>query len=704
MWRGPEQNGISRETGLVDKWSPPNSENPKGENLLWSNPDYASRSTPVVMKGRLYLIAPVDQDTKRWGERLICADAATGKKIWEHRWNVYLSDVPGERVSWSSAVADPASDRIFAQGVCGYFVCCDALTGKVLWSHSMHEEFGLLSTYGGRTNFPIVFENLVIISSVMTGWGEYARPNHRFIAFDKNDGKIVWVSGTRPLPDDTTYSTPTLGVLGGQTQMVFGAGDGGLYSFQPRTGREVWKYNMSKRGMNVSPVIDGDKVYMCQSEENLDDNSMGSVVALTGTGKGVVDKTNIVWRTKEIMVGKSSPVIVDGRIYTIDDGAGLFVVDEKTGKLLGKQKLGTMFRGSPLFADGRFYLCDATGRWAIGKPTADGIKVIHKLKLSGEVHASPIVSNGRIYLPTTENFYCIGKEGHTVAGTPRPETAKETAASEGDAAELLQVVPAESLVRPGETVQFEARLYNARGQFLKTTPATFKVDANGVVDETGKYVATSEKIHGASILTASVGKLKALVRIRIVPDLPWTFDFSDGKVPVPWVGANYRHVVREINGEKVMVKVTTIPKGTRSQAWFGHTDLHDYTIQADVLGNKKDGKVPDIGITGQRYTLDLKGASQEVMIRSWEPTRRAAVTKKFAWKPGVWYVMKLRSENQGDTVVCKGKIWERGQPEPDAWTIEAVDETPNKNGSPGLYANATNAEIFYDNIKVYANP
>ena len=34
----------------------------------------------------------------------------------------------------------------------------------------------------------------------------------------------------------------------------------------------------------------------------------------------------------------------------------------------------------------------------------------------------------------------------------------------------------------------------------------------------------------------------------------------------------------------MMVKVTTIPKGTRSQSWMGPTDLHDYTVQADVQG------------------------------------------------------------------------------------------------------------------------
>ena len=53
--------------------------------------------------------------------------------------------------------------------------------------------------------------------------------------------------------------------------------------------------------------------------------------------------------------------------------------------------------------------------------------------------------------------------------------------------------------------------------------------------------------------------------------LPWKFDFSDGEVPVTWIGARYRHVVRDVDGNKVMVKVTTIPKGPRSQAILGPT-------------------------------------------------------------------------------------------------------------------------------------
>ncbi len=69
----------------------------------------------------------------------------------------------------------------------------------------MHEEFGLLSTYGGRTNTPVVFEDMIIVHSVVVGWGEVATPAHRFIAMDKNTGEVRWFNGTGLRPEDTTF-------------------------------------------------------------------------------------------------------------------------------------------------------------------------------------------------------------------------------------------------------------------------------------------------------------------------------------------------------------------------------------------------------------------------------------------------------------------------------------------------------------------
>src|SRR5207253_8130781 len=120
--------------------------------------------------------------------------------------------------------------------------------------------------------------------------------------------------------------------------------------------------------------------------------------------------------------------------------------------------------------------------------------------------------------------------------------------------------------------------------------------------------------------------------IRVVPPLPWKFDFQsipltenpltkvkEGQPSITWIGLRYRHVIRELAGRKVMVKVNTIPKGTHSQGWMGQEDLHDYTIAADVRATTNSQTAPetgmgDIGLIAQRYTLMLIGAGQQLRI------------------------------------------------------------------------------------------
>ena len=179
-WRGPEMNGISREKGLVGSWDPETK-----ENLLWKKTELATRATPIVMRGKLYTICRDKPETTQEGEKIVCADAVTGDIKWENINNVFLSDAPAERVGWSSVTGDPQTGHIYAQGLCGFLQCIDGETGKTLWSHSLSEEYGILSTYGGRTNLPTIFEDLVIVSGVTTGWGDQAIPAHRFIAFHK---------------------------------------------------------------------------------------------------------------------------------------------------------------------------------------------------------------------------------------------------------------------------------------------------------------------------------------------------------------------------------------------------------------------------------------------------------------------------------------------------------------------------------------
>ncbi len=707
QWRGPEGNGISRETGLIDEWDP-NAQGTEG-NVLWRSEELAGISTPIVMNGKLYTIVRSDAGTPRDCEKVVCVDAATGKKIWESRDNVFLSDVPAERIGWANCAGDPTTGNVYAIGACGFLKCLDGESGKTLWDCSLNEEYGILTTYGGRLTTPIVFEDLVIVGGVIIGWGDTARPTHRLLAFDKKDGTLVWINGTRPLPEDTTYSTPAVCVLDGQAAIVFGSGDGGVHAWQPRTGKEIWTFDFSLRGLNISPVVVDNRVYTSQAEENAGNAaSMGSIVCIDGAGSGDISKSGQVWRAPG-MIGKSSPLVLDGRLYAFDDGGKLHILDAQTGEAVTKRPIklvGTIMRSSPLYADGKIYAC-TTSAWHVLEPTKSGAKLINRMRLDAEdeVAGSPIVSHGRIYLPTTSRLYCLGKPNATPHATERPAPPRETPVNQEDEVAQVQLIPAEALLKPGDKQTFAIKLFNARGQFLRDADkADFTLVGPGEVTPGGTFTAASDAGHKATIVTAKVGEARGQSRVRVVPDFPWKFDFASGEVPVTWVGARYRNIVRDVDGNPVMVKVTTIPKGTRSQAIMGQNQHHDYTIQADVLGVPTNGKLPDTGLIAQRYTMDLMGDHQQIQIRSWtSQLDRFSKSVPFKWDGNTWYTMKLRAESSGGKAVLKGKVWKRGEPEPKQWTIEAVDEAPNLVGSPGLFGNAQTAEIFVDNISVTEN-
>jgi hypothetical protein len=102
--------------------------------------------------------------------------------------------------------------------------------------------------------------------------------------------------------------------------------------------------------------------------------------------------------------------------------------------------------------------------------------------------------------------------------------------------------------------------------------------------------------------------------------------------------------------------------------------------------------------------MDLRGAAQEVQLRTWGAQLRIDKTVKYEWKPNVMYTMKLTvavKEGQG---IIRGKVWPTGGKEPDEWTATLTDPTPVTSGSPGLFGNATDAEIVLDNIRVTPNP
>ncbi|MBX5495193.1 MAG: serine/threonine protein kinase, partial [Bryobacteraceae bacterium] len=269
----------------------------------------------------------------------------------------------------------------------------------------------------------------------------------------------------------------------------------------------------------------------------------------------------------------------------------------------------------------------------------------------------------------------------------------------------LQVVPAEILIKPGQTVRLRARLFDDKGRFIRETPAGWKLEGlKGTVKPNGEFTAAADAGAQAGRIVAAASNLSGTVRVRVIPSLPWTFDFNSMTgVPPYWVNATGKNAIRDLDGNKVLAKLADNPFTKRARAFFGPTNLSNYTVEAEVRAIEKRRQMGDAGVVAQRYQLTLFGNSQKLELQSWQPETTRTVSKRFVWKPDTWYKLKLRVEPAADgKVIARGKAWPASEPEPAEWTIERTDPIPNLKGSPGIYADAP-FEVFFDNVKVTPN-
>jgi outer membrane protein assembly factor BamB len=730
FWRGPQQNGVSTEHDLPASFSI----NPKdpGSNLIWKVP-YGCRSTPIIMKGRVYLNNRAG-DGVHEQERVMCLDAATGKKLWERRFNVFFTDIVSVRLGWTNLVGDPATGNVYWHGTQGFLMGFDR-DGKVLWQHQLTEAFGRISGYGGRLTSPIVDGDLVIMGFPNASWGNQGKGANRFLALNKLTGTPVWWSDVA-VPPATYFSNPVVAVINGQRLLITGATDGAAYGVQVRTGKVIWGYRFSGGPVNSSPVVEGTRVYICGGEENPDNNLIGRVICLDA-GAVQDGKPKVVWQRDGIKVKYTTPVLHDKRLYVCDDTARLYCFDAKDGKQLWKFAYGRNARASPVWADGKIYLPEFNAKFHILEPGPRKCVRLHEQffpSLDGtsdvEIYASPAVADGRVFFSTQDETCCIGKMNRAVKAEPIPPGPKEVPASDGKVA-WLQLVPADVILRPGEGAMFKVNAFDAQGLplamqvkglwFLPSppTPPNAKKPPpalQGEVTQDGKLTVTPLLTSQAGLVKVEAGGLSAQARVRVVPRLPYVQDFEklpDGAVPGGWVNCAGKFAVRTLpDGAKVLAKIaaTSSPLLSRAYTFIGPPTMTGYTIEADVQGEQKGRDLPDMGVTANRYTFKLVGNTQNLRLTSWNAIPRIDQTIAFPHKAGVWYRMKLTVDVQGDKAVARGKVWPRGDAEPNAWTVEVVDPQPNREGSPALYGyltgyidNQWTTGAYFDNVRITAN-
>ncbi|MDQ3489307.1 MAG: PQQ-binding-like beta-propeller repeat protein, partial [Acidobacteriota bacterium] len=533
-WRGPARTGASTEKGLPEKWSP------AGENLAWRVP-IGGRSSPVVFGDHLYLQTSSGEGATLQ-ERIVCLNADTGKQLWEHRYNLFTSDAPAHRIAWSSPAVDTTSGNVFAISGGGLLMSLSA-DGKLLWERSLAEEFGMWTTHGGRMSSPIIDGEQVIVSGLTFMWGASANGAHRFLSFDKKTGRTNYVSSPEGRPTDTIYANAYIADVNGVRTFFSGGSDGAMHAIKVNTGEKIWSWRVSQRGLNTAALGVGDDIIITHSEENLGSSEMGMIAAVPMASKGELADKDARWLTRGIQAGYASPVTDGERLYVLDNGGVLIALDLKTGKPLWHESLGTIAKASPVFADGKLYVGtentgDAGGKFFIIRPTAAKAEILDQDFLgtpekSELIIASPIVARGRIYVTSMDALYAIGPKGvGKPAAAPAPAPAKPAPAAAAGPAAAALVTPTDVIVKPGESLALTVKLFDANGNPVAGgSDATWSLENLKGTVAGGKFVPDAAAGAQAGMIKATVGAASGSARVRVVPDIPWTFDFEDGVVP-----------------------------------------------------------------------------------------------------------------------------------------------------------------------------
>jgi hypothetical protein len=268
-------------------------------------------------------------------------------------------------------------------------------------------------------------------------------------------------------------------------------------------------------------------------------------------------------------------------------------------------------------------------------------------------------------------------------------------------------------VAPGDTVAFRIEAFDALGRPLGRRQAELAVEGLAGRFAGDDFQVAAEAPAATGLVTARLGDLEAVARVRVVSDLPLSEDFEGVEVgarPGYMLAYLVPFGVQDAAGSKVLAKPPSTIKIDRHITFLGAPWHSDYTITADLLADPEDPQGPDMGLINSGYTMELTSQGTrpglppgpKLHVRTWQAGLRIAHDVDYAWKPGTWYRMKLRVDATGDVARVQGKVWPRDAAEPADWTITVEDPLPIRRGAAGLSAYSPST-VYFDNILVSEN-
>ena len=387
QWRGPDRNGISKETGLLKEWPA------EGPKLLWQATGIGGGySTPVVVGDRLFLLANEGNEN----EYVKALDLKEkGKEIWRQRLGKVGN--PDQRPAYPAARSTPTVDGelLYALGSDGDLACLETATGKERWKKSLRAEFAGQPGKWAYAESPLIDGDVLICTP---GGSEGT-----LVALEKKDGGLRR-KGAVPGGDAAGYASVIIVEAGGVKQYVQFV-EKGLVGVEAKTGRFLWRYDKTAQTSPANiptPVALGNAVY-------------------SGTGRGGGGLVKLVaadgkFTAEEVYFNAKLPTSIGGSVLIGDHlygtaSQGLLCVEFKTGQVKWQERgIGP---ASLCFAEGRLYLHGENGDAALVEAAPEAYREKGRLTPPGQpdrgsskAWAYPVVAGGRLYLRDLDVLWC----------------------------------------------------------------------------------------------------------------------------------------------------------------------------------------------------------------------------------------------------------------------------------------------------------
>ncbi len=325
-----------------------------------------SASSPIVVGNKVIVTAASGAKQDRL--HVLALDLESGKQLWHRQfW------ATGRTLChpFSSIAANtPASDgkRIFAFFSCNDLICLD-LDGNLQWLRGITYDFPTAANDVGMCASPCVVGDTVVLqvetegASFMTG-------------LDTATGKERWKTDR---PHAMNWTSPA--VAPGQGVAVVSSTT--MSVVEPRTGKELWKYD-ANFGNVVSPVVANGITYLATQD---------GVTAVQQVGS--TQEASVRWSQNKLKPASASPVVYQNHIYTLARSGVLTCANIDDGKVEWQHRLKGPFWATPVAADGHLWCFNLDGLCQVVK-LGDEPETVATNELPGKVFGSPAAINGSL--------------------------------------------------------------------------------------------------------------------------------------------------------------------------------------------------------------------------------------------------------------------------------------------------------------------